>query len=123
MTPVSDAYLRLADDVGLLSDIAGHRYVADEYTDPVTQTGQCLVEYCDAAVTGSQGLLDLLWQRLAERFPAARSVLLRAPADQLPPPPWRTHSTYLRCQGSGSPASAGLAVRPALAGDREAVVG
>ncbi|MFD1048187.1 D-alanyl-D-alanine carboxypeptidase, partial [Kibdelosporangium lantanae] len=71
----TENYLRSAEQAGLVAEVAGHQYVAGEYTDPVTGTRTCLVEYCDSA--GVRG--EALWHHVLERFPTVEAVFLRTP--------------------------------------------
>jgi hypothetical protein len=68
MSGVSDIYLRAAHEAGLTAEVAGHRYIAGEYSDPITGSNRCLVEYCDPA--GIQSEVFPRWKQLwSERRP------------------------------------------------------
>ncbi|GAB3898588.1 hypothetical protein GCM10029964_083250 [Kibdelosporangium lantanae] len=119
MTGVTENYLRSAEQAGLVAEVAGHQYVAGEYTDPVTGTRTCLVEYCDSA--GVRG--EALWHHVLERFPTVEAVFLRTPPARPLSPPWRVHSTYLRWHGAGPPLpESSVTLRDAGPDDRAAIV-
>lgn len=97
MSPhVCPQYLSQASDADLLGRIAGHRYVAGTSTDPLTGHQECLVEYCDPAIPLEPKLLSRLEAELAERWPHARTIVLRTSADTVLSAPWTAHLTYVR---------------------------
>jgi hypothetical protein len=119
MSGVSDIYLRAAHEAGLTAEVAGHRYIAGEYSDPITGSNRCLVEYCDPAGIQSEVFPERLWHAVVERFPTVEAVMVRTSAGAALPPPWRVHTTYLRYQGSDAEVSlSGVTVRDGEPEDR-----
>ncbi|RDG32049.1 hypothetical protein [Streptomyces corynorhini] len=102
---VSAAYLVGAREAGLLARYDELPFVAGEYEEPVRKEPQWLVTYCDPALTRLPSWWSALPGLARAAVPRARSVVLRAPADAVPPAPWRRLVTYLRYDGV--PASAG----------------
>lgn len=107
-TAEREEYLLAASGAGLLHTApGGGRYVAG-VLERDGAPPQCLVEYCDAALLGD-GAAALLAE-VRTRFPLARSLLLRLPADVTLPHPWRPDITYLRYArpaGTGRAGSSG----------------
>ncbi|MFE4540310.1 hypothetical protein ACFRKB_35465 [Streptomyces scopuliridis] len=120
----TDDYLERARRAGLMDEVRGHRYVADQYDDPFTARPQVLVEYCDPELPGDAEALGELCDRVRKRHTAAEAVLLRVPGGVPLPEPWRPRLTYIRhdrrtdatAPRPGSPGPA-VGVRPATPDD------
>ncbi|MFD8705145.1 hypothetical protein ACFV1W_21450 [Kitasatospora sp. NPDC059648] len=124
----SEAYLKLAQDAGLLAEHPAGRYVAGLSTDPVTGEVSCLVEYADPALLTAPALGELTRQLCADH-PAARALVVRVAAPGVLPAPWLPRQTYLRLpcdtgeatradtEPDGDRDTAGCTVRRAVAAD------
>ncbi|MGW1892197.1 hypothetical protein ACWCP6_18340 [Streptomyces sp. NPDC002004] len=111
-------YLERARSAGLVDEVLGHRYVADQYDDPFSARRQILVEYCDPGLPGDPEALGALRDRLRERHATAESVLLRVAGGVPLPAPWRPRFTYVRHDRAAdhAPEAAGRAVSVRAAG-------
>ncbi|MEH0516882.1 hypothetical protein QBC31_40405 [Streptomyces sp. B21-079] len=121
----TDHYLERARRAGLLDEVRGHRYVADQYDDPFTARPQVLVEYSDPGLAEDAEALGELCDLVRKRHTAAEAVLLRV-SDGVPlPEPWRPRLTYIRhdrstdvtTPRSSSSSSSTVSVRPAVPDD------
>ncbi|MFJ3234646.1 GNAT family N-acetyltransferase [Streptomyces sp. NPDC086787] len=120
-------YLERARQAGLLDEVLGHRYVADQYDDPISARRQILVEYCDPGLPRDAEALGALRDRLRERHREAEAVLLRVPDGVPLPGPWRPRFTYVRhdrrTDSAPTPADPAVRVRAARTDDDALVHG
>lgn len=119
MSNVDPDYLEAAREAEQLYEMDGLHYVAGSYVEPVTDEKQCFVEYADSGLL-SQPRLDKLTARLADDFPQAQRLLLRAPAEVTLPAPWAPQLTYISY--GGTPGLADPAIVSARPGDSELLI-
>lgn len=83
MSAVTDAYVDVAGEAGLLHDLNGLTVLCDIYVEPVSGRSQCLVEHFEPH--GQPWTPSGLCEAVAERWPDCDDVVVRTSAPLGPP--------------------------------------